>query len=429
MTTNWAICSPFKLLGLILLLAAGASSAHALQQGQRLNGIEVLVNDEPISSFDINQRLRLVIAVAGGVSSQEEFLQVREQVIQSMVDERLQLQEAREFDLVVSDQELDQFFVRRAQSVGQSPEQFEQALTQIGASRKTMVDQINAEFTWSQLVRGRLGQFINVSDDEVEAYIQRLYDNQGKFEYRLGEIVLLVGDGAQAAAVRATATELTRQIRGGASFTEIAKQLSASSSSSIGGDLGWLTLDDLPDNVSAAIRATDIDAVTDPIRTPGGYLIMAVQDRRRILTPDPLDDQIELAQLFLATDDAGDVARKAAFTDGIEALRAGETSCDAIEEYGQQIGANERVKLGFLRIRDLRGESRDVVQELEFGEISRVMTMEDGLRSLVVCSRREAEVQAPDFDQVFDQLEQQRLSLLARRYLRDLRRDAIVDYR
>ena len=223
--------SAFSFLKKILLTASVILSMAGLIPAaaqQPINSIEVLVNDAPISTFDINQRLRLVIAISGGIKTEQEFLKVREQVIRSMIDERLQLQEAAELELFIQDEESDNYFARRAQSMGQSPDQFETALLQIGSSKRTMTDQMKAEIAWAQLVQGRMGAFVSVSDEEVEAQIQRIKDNKGKFEYRLGEIVLQIENTEQAASVEATAEQLVDRINGGASFPEIAQQLSAS---------------------------------------------------------------------------------------------------------------------------------------------------------------------------------------------------------
>ena len=70
-----------------MLLSATLLDANLAHAQQKLNSVEVLVNDIPISTHDINQRLRLVIAISGGVNSEEEFSRVREQVIQAMIDE------------------------------------------------------------------------------------------------------------------------------------------------------------------------------------------------------------------------------------------------------------------------------------------------------------------------------------------------------
>ncbi|RMB08587.1 peptidylprolyl isomerase [Eilatimonas milleporae] len=416
-------------MGAAAVLWAASGVGNGLAAQQPLNSIEVLVNDEPISTFDINQRLRLVIAVAGGVRTQEEFERVREQVVQTMVDERLQVQEAAQNELTIQDDQLQSFFERRAQAVGQTPDQFEQSLSSIGASKRTMLDQMNAELAWSQLVQGRMGAFVSVSDEEVEAYIQRLYDNRGKFEYRMAEIVLLVNSPAQEASVRGTAEELVRRIREGSSFPELAQQLSASASAAVGGDLGWITADDLDPLQAEVTVATPIGEVADPIRTPGGYLILAVRDRRRILTADPLDAQLALRQLLLTTEKLEDEAATARFEREIAALNGEETTCDDIAQYVERTGADGRPEIGQLRVRDLQGAARAAVESLPVGQISTMLKMDDGWRALIVCERSDPQVQEPDFDQIYNQIEQQRLSMMARRYLRDLRRDAIVDYR
>jgi peptidyl-prolyl cis-trans isomerase SurA len=410
-------------VSLVALCAAAANSQQAI------NSIEVLVNDEPISSFDINQRLRLVIAVAGGVSSEQEFLKVREQVIRSMVDERLQIQEAKTVEMVIEDAQLDEFFRRRAQGLNQSPEQLEQALLGIGSSKKTMLDQMEAEIAWSQLVQGRLGSFVNVSDEEVEAYIQRIYDNRGKFEYRLAEIVLLVDSPEQEASVKANAEELVDRIKKGASFPDLAQQLSASSTAAVGGDLGWITADDMDPSYSKVIQELPVGDVSEPIRTAGGYVILAQRDRRRILTADPLDTQITLRQVHLTAEQMQDDAAVAKYRAAVGNLKNQETSCGEVPQYAEAAGAEGRNEIGNLRLRDLQPELRSTVQNAEIGKASEILTMDDGMRVLFVCSRTEATVQEPDFDAIYSQMEQQRLSMMGRRYLRDLRRTAIIDYR
>ena len=100
----------------ILALAGCLCAIQPAAAQQALNSVEVLVNDEPITSFDIDQRLRLVIAISGGIRTEEEFLRVREQVIRSMVDEKLEIQEAKQFELEISDAELESYFARRSQA-------------------------------------------------------------------------------------------------------------------------------------------------------------------------------------------------------------------------------------------------------------------------------------------------------------------------
>jgi len=405
------------------------AAAMSVTAQQPLNSIEVLVNDEPVSSYDIDQRLRLVIAISGGVKSQEEFLKVRDQVVKSMIDEMLQLQEAATVDLVISEPQLEDFFARRAQGVGQTPAQFEAALTGIGSSKRSMQEQMEAEIAWSQLVEGRLGPFVTVSDEEVEARIQKIFDNRGKFEYRLAEITLDINSSDQEASVKANAEQLAERIKAGASFTEIAQQLSSSPTSAVGGDLGWATIDDLSGHYAQVARDVDVGQISEPLRTAGGYTLLALRDRRRILVADPLDSQVRLAQLFLPTEKTLDAELAKKFEDAVVNLHVEPVSCAALPALAATAGAEERIDLGALRLRDLQGEIRDIVSSLVVDQASQLQKMEDGWRILVACDIQEAQIQEPDFDLIFNQIEQLRLSMMGRRYLRDLRRDAIIDYR
>lgn len=405
------------------------SAALSAQAQQPVNSIEVLVNDEPISSFDINQRLRLVIAVSGGVRSEEEFVKVREQVIRSMVDERLQLQESATVDLVIDDNQLNGFFERRAQGVGQNAQQFEEALASIGSSKASMLQQMEAEIAWSQLVEGRLGPFVAVSEEEVESRIQKIFDNRGKFEYRLAEITLDVTSPEQEASVKANAEQLAERIRSGSTFNDIAQQLSSSPTAAVGGDLGWSTVDDLNGPYALAANTVKVGEVTDPIRTGSGFAIIAVVDRRRVLVADPLDTQVALRQVHLTPPQLEDADVVANFEATVSNLHVNGRTCEGLENIQAAAGAEGRLDIGAIRLRDLQGAARDAVEPLQVGQATPILKMEDGWRVLVICGRQEPQVQEPDFDLIMQQLEQQRLSMMGRRYLRDLRRDAIVDYR
>lgn len=397
---------------------------------QAVNSIEVLVNDEPISSFDIDQRLRLVIALAGGVSTQEEFLEVREQVLRTMIDERLQLQEAATVDLEIPEAQLDSFFARRAEGIGQTADQFEAALKSIGSSKGSMQKQMEAEIAWSQLVEGRLGSFVTVSDEEVEARIQKIHDNRGKFEYRLGEIVFDVNSAEQEASIKANAQQIVERIRAGAKFPEIAKQLSSSPSAAVGGDLGWTTVDGMNDDYGAIVENLEVGTISEPVRTAGGFAILVLSDRRRVLVADPLDTELDVRQIHLTTEKTNDPSIASQFENTVKDLHTQTTDCSTINAIATASGADGRIDLGgAVRIRELSTEIRTKLQPLEAGGSTDIMKMEDGWRVLVVCDRKEAEVQEPDFDQIMNQIEQQRLSMMGRRYLRDLRRDAIIDYR
>ncbi len=393
--------------------------------------IVALVNDEPISAYDVLQRLRLTIAQVGGIENQDELARLEEQVIRNMVDDKLKIQEARSFEVEITDVDANDAFARQADGMGMTPQQFESQLAQMGVSKSVFLEQIKAEIAWSSLVNGRFGNSAQPSSEEVTQEIDQLKSNAGKPEYLLSEIFLLVSDAAQENAVRGNAQRIVEQLRqGSGNFPAFAQQFSQSSTAAAGGSMGWVTADQLNPVLADALSGLQLDQVTDPIRAGGGYYILQVNDRRRVLEADPLDAEMDLRSILFTMDEKTGEERIEAFVDGVEALKArDDTTCSDLDRYANELGTNPPAELGRLSLRDLGRQMRPILQNLRIGEPSRPVTMPDGLRVFFVCGRDKPEVELPTYDEIAARLENQHLAMIARRYLRDLRRNAIIDYR
>lgn len=399
-------------------LPAGAQSID-------VQSIEAVVNDQVVSAYDVDQRLSLILASVNAEVTPEQKQFLRRQAMQNLIDERLQIQEAENFDVIISDAEVDETLTAIGQQYRMTPQQFDAYLKRAGAGLDALRSQVRAEIAWSRLVRGRYRQQITVGDEEVQAVLDKLQQSQGQSEFLLSEIFLIVDVPARAAEVRATAERLVEQLRGGAPFQVVARQFSEAATAAGGGDLGWVPQGQLAEEVVKALGGMRANQISDPIQTPGGYYIMLLRDRRKILDADPADAQLSLHQyLFEVT--AGEsmeatMGRASRSTQGI-------TSCENLPEPAA-LGAKEGGRLGVMRLGDLPPEAQERLERLEVGRAAAPFPGPNGARVLVLCERTVPEVRVPTFDAVSESLTQQRLSLMARRYLRDLRRDAIIDYR
>lgn len=410
-------------MGAAILPAPQAVPQEILQK------IEVLVNDEIISAYDLRQRLGLVIISTGGVSNQEELDRLTEQVLKSMVDERLQLQEAASFELVIPEAQLEDAFQRVAANFGQTPQQFDATLVQYGSSRRSLFDQLRAEFAWQELVRGRLGVQVVISDEEVEATLDQMEENTGKFEYRISEIYLIVDIPSRDTFVLQRAQRLIQQMNDGAQFQAVARQFSESATAARGGDLGWMAEGRMALEIETAVRNMDVLDVSPPIRSAGGYYVVQLRDRRRILSADPLDLELEVHQIAYTFDPESTRELTDAWIIKANAVRANYNGCEFIPQMAEELGVTTFGSAGFISLRNLGAELRGQLEPLEIGVPSPPVASADAIRIFFVCSKRQPEIEKPSFDVVFGQLEEQRLAMMARRYLRDLRRDSIVDYR
>jgi peptidyl-prolyl cis-trans isomerase SurA len=389
-----------------------------------------IVNGDIITRTDIEHRLALIVAANGGQRvPPEELERLRAQVLRNLIDETLQIQEARGNKIEVTESEITQSYERVARNFKRSPAQMTEYLTTIGSSENSIKRQIHGELAWNRLLRRRIEPFVNVGQEEVQSIIDRLNAAKGQQEVRVGEIFLsATPETAQEVAVNAR--RIIDQIRQGGSFQAYARQFSEASTAAVGGDLGWVRPEQLPDTLAGVAREMQIGTLAGPIEVPGGFSILFMNDKRQVLTADPRDATLSLRQLAISfppgTSQQQATERAAEFANATRAI----AGCGAAQEVAQRLGA-EVVDNDQIRIRDLPLQLQDMMINLQVGQATPPFgSPADGVRVLVLCGRDEAETaQGPSFERIMAQLEEQRVNMRARRYLRDLRRDAVVDYR
>lgn len=388
-----------------------------------------IVNGDIITGTDVDQRLALIVLANGGRVPPDELPRLRAQVLRNLVDETLQIQAAAQKDIKVEQAEIDNYYAQYAKNLGRTPEQFAVYLRSEGASPNSIKRQIHGEIAWSRLLRRQIEPFVNVGEEEVQQVIDRLKASKGQQEYKIAEI-FLSATPETAAETKANADRIVEQIRGGASFLAYARQFSEASTAAVGGDLGWVRAEQLPEALAEAAKVLPVGQVSNPIPIPGGFSILAVQDTRQILSADPRDAVLSLKQLSITF--APGTTQEAA---GKRVELLAETSramggCGGADQAASRIGA-EVVSSDQVRVRDLPPALQEMMLKLSIGQSTTPFgSFEDGVRILTLCGRDDAPVgEGPSFDKVYAQLNEERVNRRAQRYLRDLRRDAIVDYR
>ncbi|MBK1638786.1 hypothetical protein CKO24_06940 [Rhodothalassium salexigens DSM 2132] len=397
-----------------------------------VNRVAVLVNDKPITLYDISQRLRLLLATTGGVENEDQLRVLRRRVVQTLIDDKLKLNEARELDFLdqFPEEAFEQQFARQAARFNATPEQFEQVLVQVGSSREAMMEQIKAQFVWDQLVRARYGNRAAVGGDEVDAYLERLKASAGMYEYRLAEIQLLVQDPRDRPRIRSTAAQLVNQIQAGElDFATAAIQFSQSTTAANGGNLGWIPQDQLRPAWAEVVPQMEPDTIAGPVATPGAFFILQLQDRRRILSADPLDAQLDLARALTSFDETTTQEQVERIVETLNKELDGFGGCDDLPSIAQRAGLDQVFEPSAIPLRSLRKGIRDRVKDLDVGQATRPMVGNDGIMVMAVCGKSAPEVQMPAFDEIRNRMEGERLAAFARRYIRDLKRDAVIDYR
>ncbi|VAW07430.1 Periplasmic chaperone and peptidyl-prolyl cis-trans isomerase of outer membrane proteins SurA [hydrothermal vent metagenome] len=423
------------IIGLITVFLLSLPKSHAQQSDniQELSDVQqiiAVVNDSPISLYDLKQRVLLFMISSGARQfSQEEQQYLNQQALQSLVDDKLKIQEADKYKTVISKEEQEQSFLTYAQQMRITPEQLEQQLNQAGIRKESMLKQVEATLAWEQVVGGLLMPQVSISDEEIYSILERMESNKGQFEYHPLEIFLLVSENDKRDNTRIAANRIVEQLNKEASFQLMARQFSQSTTSAVGGDLGWLTESQLSPEISSTLKNMKKGEISAPIETEDGFYILQLAGKRQILTANKTDAKVELQHLFFEVSDKAQDEELAALERTVAEAVAKIENCENLEQQGKELGAKQTGSLGNLAISELPESLHQPLLNLEVGHATPPIREPEGYRVFVVCDRKDPEIRLPDYDSVEGSLSQQRVGLIARRHLRDLRRDAIIDYK
>ena len=404
---------------------AAPAAPPAAPAFQLSDGILATVNDSVITGFDLRQRMLLVIAMTQVQPTPECFPAIQQQALNALVDQRLQIQELAKYeDLVVTDEEVEEEITAMAQEVGASPQAYVGFLTQGGIRPSTLQEQVRTQIGWSRLVGGRFQSRARVSRAAVEAAMRQVAEAASKKQYLIGEIYIESARvGGQQAALNG-ANQLVQQMVQGAPFQAVAEQFSAAPSATRGGDAGWIVEGTVQPALQQALDQLAVGQLSRPIPVDGGVYIIYMRDKRDGASAS----LVQIKQVMIELPESATDADVAAATQRLEALRP-QLTCDtmlsrATSEQGL-LGAD----LGEADVQNLAPQFQQVARSAEVGSISTPVRTPLGLHLLGVCGRRVGGTEAPNPQEVENSLFRQNLATLGRRYMRDLREDALIEYR
>ncbi len=413
---------------LILSLPAFAASEQR---------IAAIVNDSIISLQDLNNRLNLVLLTSRIPNPEQARARLSQQILRQLIDETLQRQEAERLSITADQDEIDREAASIAERNKMSSDQMVDLFRQNDINPNTLFEQIRAQISWFKVVARELRPKVNVTVDQLELAVQEARLNQGQPEFLISEIVLPVDNPGDERRIAADAMRLVETLSEGASFDALARQVSAASTARNGGDLGWVQASKLPSELADRLDQLRPGEVSEPMRTQVGFFIFQLRDRRLSKTAPgggEASDEVRLSQILFEAN-ANDQA--AISTRMIEAnsLRSRLSDCGAVEIVAQELAAPASGDLGWLKVSDLPAVLANGVASLPVGQISEPLEGPAGVHLLMVCERRNGEAVQPSFaseeerQKLTESLERERLERLARRYLRDLRKQAFIDVR
>jgi len=426
---NVAFQNIVRLTLVILIICGIAISAKQAQAQATLaaEGVAAIVNDQPITIFDLRQRTRFLLITSGITQPTPEIIQqASQQALTSLINERLQTQEAAKFKVYMSDADVDRILANQSRQNGQTLQEFYTELVDAGISVQSYRDKTRAEVLWQRIVSGRYGSRIKISRTRIDEFLNRVLATSNRPQYQMSEIFIEVANSTETDEALAGAATLVQQIRSGASFARIAQQFSFASTAASGGDLGWVIQGELRPEVAAVIDQVPVGQVSEPITVQGGVMIFAIRAKREGQVPLATYKLKEMSKAVAAD------ANEAAWRHAEEQVRAAKTGlrggCDGVTRAAARNNVSA-LDLGQVAATDLSEVFNANLQNVRQNQTTNVFRSGQGVHVLVVCDVVLSGPDIPTREQIEDQLTDQELSLIARRYLRDLRREAAVNMR
>jgi peptidyl-prolyl cis-trans isomerase SurA len=410
---------------ILTLMLIGLVAAPLYAQDQQR--IVALVNDDVVSLRDVIERSRIIMATTRLPDNPEIRRAVRDQALRSLIDERLQQQEAKRKGISALQQDVDNAVAAIERQMNIPAGRFEEFAGRSGIDPASAINQIRNELTWARMVRARVSAQVIITEQEIDEAVTKLRSNAGQTEDLISEILVPVDSPDQEEPQRQLALRIVEQIRGGASFPALARQFSRGTTAANGGDVGWVQRGTLPEETEAAIAKLNKGEISEPIRSVGGWEIVALRDRRRIAMPGVEETKVTLKQVLLPLPQNASAADVEAAIGKAQTARGNIRSCNDVETVATQLDAPGSGSLGTLRLGDLPENFRQAVSGLAVNQSSEPVRATRAVHVFTMCAKEEAS--RLNRAEVRQSLLVRRAELMAQRYIRELRRDATIEFR
>lgn len=408
--------------------AAGAAQPRANPLSE---SVAAVVNDDIISSYDLMQRMRLLMITSGMQPTQENLPQLEQEALRSLIDEHVQMQELRRVEkeqkitIISNDKEVDEEIQSIAQGNNMSAQQLLAQLSAQGVNADTWRAQIRADSSWQNWISGRYGSRLRIGEDQIKAFQRRLSESASKPQYQVSEVFIDAARVGGADVALNGARQLVAQIQQGAPFPAVARQFSAAATAANGGDAGWVSPGEMPPEVDVALEQLRPGQLSTPIPVKDGVYIVYLRDKRS----GSKATLVDLKQVAVGLPKDASEADVQAATALLVGLKPKLTSCQVLDAEAGKVNGVVAGDLGEAEINDLAPAFQAAANALNVGQVSDPIRTDAGLHLIAVCGKRQSGGAVPNHDQIENRLKGQQLALISKRYLRDLRNSATIETR
>ena len=410
--------------------AVAAETTASTAPIQRELGIVAVVNDEVVTSMDVADRVAFIVATTRLPNTQDTVNRLIPQVSRQLIDEKIQLQEARRLGIKITPAEIGAAIEGIAARQNLTKEQFYTSIASKGLPKEVLEDQVKAQLSWQQVIRKEVRPNVKVSDAEIER--ARLSDSlklsaEGAIEVQTQSLILPVRNPSEEAEIKELATELVDDLRKGAAFEKVAAQFGSQGTTAP----SWQALSDIDPSLAEALSKAVPGSVSNPARILDGYVVIKLLGRRGISSAEVNDSQLMIKNILLAldADDEADMAQLSLSIAKEVARNPGDCQSESVAGIHGLDDLNISVEFIEARFSELSKVVQNMVANLSVGAVSEAFATPEGIRVLMLCERTDAPPQMATAEATYAQLMNKKMTLETQKYIRNLRRDAFIEFR
>jgi len=405
----------------LFMLCTGMSQANAALE------IVAKVNGKAITNYQVDQRAAFLRMVTNLEDTVENRAQIKQDATQMLIDEILKLDAAAALDPTLAQRSRETARKLVDENFAANGKTGSQSLREQGIDSSNIQQKFITDIVWGEVIRFKFQTKFAELDTIVDKALSRIEANARQPQVKLSEIILLPEPNRPLDRTLVLANEIIKAVNNGANFNAIAKQYSASGAATNGGQLGWVMLDQLPDDIQDQVKMTKIGAVSAPLQRDGLVILIRNEGRRQDGVADPSQDMITLARAVYPLAKDASNADKLEAAAKLERDTASINSCDGLVALNQSYGSGIQGLIKNINLGSFNRPLQALVNDLKAGVPSKPLSFTEGISVFMLCDRISPKITLPPRDEVLQVEFDKIFASLAERYLLRLRRSAIIE--
>ena len=391
--------------------------------------IAAIVNDKVISILDLNKRLHLITVLSPAQIKGKIDKQLARQILNQLIGEELEKQEIERLKIKIGENELSNAKRLMEQRFKLKLNTLDEFIKERKIDKNDVISQIKISLGWTKVIQRKYRNYLKITDEEIDEVINKLIENIGKTQYRISEIFLPIDEENNESDTRHLISKLYESIKADGNFRKIARDFSATASAANSGQAGWVVEGQLLRELDVPMRKLKKGSITPPIQTVSGFHIIKLEDKRVFEKFNTMSIKVNLIQTLipiLQTDNYKNYSQQ------VRQINRDIASVNTCEEMIKLSKTNKSFltnSLGNFFVQELSPYLKSIAISSKLGVPNKPQKLKDQISIITVCRRTQPKSNIPTRISVERKLQGKKIETMARKYLRDLRRNAFVENR